>query len=139
MVVCDGFVGNVALKTSEGVAQMLSTYLREEFRRNLLTKFAGLIALPVINAFKRRVDHADTMARACWGCVASSSRATDRLTVMHLVSPSHGRWMRFEAGCCATSVKAWRSCRITPKIHLHILGRWRKNVRHDVLQDHWNR
>ncbi|MDQ3185650.1 MAG: phosphate acyltransferase, partial [Pseudomonadota bacterium] len=57
VVVCDGFVGNVALKTSEGVAQMLSTYLREEFRRNLLTKFAGLIALPVINAFKRRVDH----------------------------------------------------------------------------------
>ncbi len=57
VVVCDGFVGNVALKTSEGVAQMLSTYLREEFRRNLLTRFAGLIALPVINAFKRRVDH----------------------------------------------------------------------------------
>jgi glycerol-3-phosphate acyltransferase PlsX len=57
VVVCDGFVGNVALKASEGVAQMLSTYLREEFRRNLLTRFAGLIALPVINAFKRRVDH----------------------------------------------------------------------------------
>jgi glycerol-3-phosphate acyltransferase PlsX len=57
VVVCDGFVGNVALKTSEGVAQMLSTFLREEFKRNLLTKFAGLIALPVIKAFKRRVDH----------------------------------------------------------------------------------
>ena len=57
VVVCDGFVGNVALKTSEGVAQMLSHYLREEFRRNLLTKLAGLVALPVINAFKRRVDH----------------------------------------------------------------------------------
>jgi glycerol-3-phosphate acyltransferase PlsX len=57
VVVCDGFVGNVALKASEGVAQMLSTYLREEFRRNVLTRFAGLIALPVINAFKRRVDH----------------------------------------------------------------------------------
>jgi glycerol-3-phosphate acyltransferase PlsX len=57
VVVCDGFVGNVALKTSEGVAQMLSTFLREEFRRNLLTKFAGLIAVPVIKAFKRRVDH----------------------------------------------------------------------------------
>jgi glycerol-3-phosphate acyltransferase PlsX len=57
VVVCDGFVGNVALKTSEGVAQMLSTFLREEFRRNLLTKFAGLIAIPVIKAFKRRTDH----------------------------------------------------------------------------------
>jgi len=57
VVVCDGFVGNVALKTSEGVAQMLATYLRQEFKRNLLTKLAGLIALPVIKAFKRRVDH----------------------------------------------------------------------------------
>ncbi len=56
IVVCDGFVGNVALKTSEGLAQMLATFLREEFNRNLLTKFAGLIALPVINAFRRRVD-----------------------------------------------------------------------------------
>lgn len=57
VVVCDGFVGNVALKTSEGLAQMLATYLREEFKRNLLTKLAGLVASPVLNAFKRRVDH----------------------------------------------------------------------------------
>lgn len=57
VVVCDGFVGNVALKTSEGLAQMLGTYLREEFGRNLLTRLAGLVAMPVLNAFKRRVDH----------------------------------------------------------------------------------
>jgi len=57
VVVCDGFVGNVALKTSEGLAQMLATYLREEFTRNPLTKLAGLVASPVIKAFKRRADH----------------------------------------------------------------------------------
>ncbi len=57
VIVCDGFVGNVALKTSEGLAQMLATYLREEFGRNILTKLAGLVALPVIKAFKNRVDH----------------------------------------------------------------------------------
>ncbi len=57
VVVCDGFVGNVTLKTSEGLAQMLATYLREEFKRNLLTKIAGAFAMPVINSFKRRVDH----------------------------------------------------------------------------------
>ena len=57
IVVCDGFVGNVALKTSEGLAQMLATYLREEFGRNVVTRLAGLLALPVINAFKSRVDH----------------------------------------------------------------------------------
>jgi len=57
VVVCDGFVGNVALKTSEGLAQMLATYLREEFDRGLLTRLAGILAWPVISAFKRRVDH----------------------------------------------------------------------------------
>lgn len=57
VVVCDGFVGNVALKTSEGLAQMLATFLRQEFGRSLLTKLAALIALPVLKRFKRRVDH----------------------------------------------------------------------------------
>jgi glycerol-3-phosphate acyltransferase PlsX len=57
VVVCDGFVGNVALKTSEGLAQMLASYLREEFRRTFFSKLAGLVALPVINTFKQRVDH----------------------------------------------------------------------------------
>ncbi|MEW5942568.1 MAG: phosphate acyltransferase PlsX [Pseudomonadota bacterium] len=57
VVVCDGFVGNVALKTSEGLAQMLGTFLRQEFGRNLFTRLAGLVALPVLKAFKRRVDH----------------------------------------------------------------------------------
>ncbi len=56
VVVCDGFVGNVALKTSEGLAKMVSTMLREEFNRNWLTKLAGLIALHVLQAFKKRVD-----------------------------------------------------------------------------------
>lgn len=57
VVVCDGFVGNVALKTSEGLAQMLGTYLREEFGRNLLTRAAALVAMPVLKSFKRRLDH----------------------------------------------------------------------------------
>lgn len=57
IVVCDGFVGNVALKTSEGLAQMVRTFLREEFTRNILTRMAALVAIPVLNAFKKRVDH----------------------------------------------------------------------------------
>jgi phosphate acyltransferase len=56
VVVCDGFVGNVALKTSEGLAQMLATFLREEFSRGPLTKLAALVAMPALKAFKRRVD-----------------------------------------------------------------------------------
>ena len=57
LVVCDGFVGNVALKTSEGLAHMIGDYIKAEFSRNLLTKMAALVAYPVLSAFKKRFDH----------------------------------------------------------------------------------
>lgn len=57
VVVCDGFVGNVALKTSEGVAQMLKTFIKEEFKRNFMTRLMALIASPVLHRLSRRVDH----------------------------------------------------------------------------------
>ena len=57
IVVCDGFVGNVMLKTAEGLAAMLTSFIKQEFTRNLLTRLAALVALPVLNRFKRRVDH----------------------------------------------------------------------------------
>lgn len=56
VVVCDGFVGNVSLKTAEGVARMFGSFLREEFKRNIFTRMAGLLAMPVLKALKRRVD-----------------------------------------------------------------------------------
>jgi phosphate acyltransferase len=57
IVVCDGFVGNVALKTSEGVASLISGFLKEEFARNPLTKLAAIAAYPVLSALKKRVDY----------------------------------------------------------------------------------
>ncbi|HYT15092.1 MAG TPA: phosphate acyltransferase PlsX [Burkholderiales bacterium] len=56
VVVCDGFVGNVLLKTSEGLAQMVRSFLRQEFMRSVLTKFAGVVVMPVLYAFRKRVD-----------------------------------------------------------------------------------
>ena len=56
VVVCDGFVGNVMLKTTEGVAKMISHYMKQEFKRNVLTLLSGLIALPVLRAFRKRID-----------------------------------------------------------------------------------
>lgn len=56
VVVCDGFVGNVALKTSEGVAQLIRHFMIKEFQRNLLTRLAGLVAMPVLRAFSRKID-----------------------------------------------------------------------------------
>lgn len=57
IVVCDGFVGNVMLKTSEGVAAMITGFLREEFSRSPFTKLAAVVAYPVLTALKKRVDH----------------------------------------------------------------------------------
>lgn len=57
VVVCDGFVGNVMLKTSEGLASMLGDFLRQEFGRGLWSRLAALVALPVLRRFKARVDH----------------------------------------------------------------------------------
>ncbi len=57
IVVCDGFVGNVALKTSEGLASMIGSFLKAEFSRNIFTKFAALLAYSVLSALKKRVDH----------------------------------------------------------------------------------
>ena len=57
IVVCDGFVGNVALKASEGLAKMIGAFIKEEFSRNIFTKIAAILALPVLNSFKSRVDH----------------------------------------------------------------------------------
>jgi phosphate acyltransferase len=57
VVVCDGFVGNVALKSSEGLATMLAGFIREEFTRGPLSKLQALAAMPVLKRFKRRVDY----------------------------------------------------------------------------------
>ena len=57
IVVCDGFVGNVALKASEGVASMIVGGLKQEFKRNVFTKLAALIAYPVLAALMKRMDY----------------------------------------------------------------------------------
>ncbi|MFM9880623.1 MAG: phosphate acyltransferase PlsX [Burkholderiaceae bacterium] len=57
IVVCDGFVGNVALKASEGLAHMIGQFLKAEFSRNIFRKFAAITAFRVIRAFKSRLDH----------------------------------------------------------------------------------
>ncbi len=57
VIVCDGFVGNVALKTSEGLAKMLSDRLKTEYMKSLYTKFAALVSYPVLKSLRKRLDH----------------------------------------------------------------------------------
>ena len=86
VIVCDGFVGNVALKVSEGLAQMLSTSLKEEFGRNLLSKLSALIALPVLKKFKHRFDHRrynGATLLGLKGIVIKSHGSADRFAFRH--------------------------------------------------------
>jgi phosphate acyltransferase len=57
LIVCDGFVGNVALKASEGLAHKISETLKNSFTHNIFTKITGIFAYPVLSDFKNRVDH----------------------------------------------------------------------------------
>src|SRR5205814_5961865 len=81
-VVCDGFAGNVALKTSEGLARMLGDFLKEEYTRTLFSRFAALVSLPVIKRFRQRVDHRRYNGAALLGLrgiVVKSHGSADRL------------------------------------------------------------
>lgn len=56
VVVCDGFVGNVTLKTTEGVARFIARLMKEAFMRNIFTKLVGLMVKPVLKSFIKRID-----------------------------------------------------------------------------------
>ena len=109
VVVCDGFVGNAVLKTSEGLAKMLGTFLREEYKRNLFTRIAGVFSLPVINAFKKRVD-------------PRSYNGASLLGLRGIVIKSHGSADSYAFGCAitraASEVRAGVLRRITDQILL---------------------
>jgi glycerol-3-phosphate acyltransferase PlsX len=88
VVVCDGFVGNVALKTSEGLARMIERFLREELTRSPLRKLGALVALPALTAFRRRVDprrYNGATLLGLKGVVVKSHGSADRLGFYHAI------------------------------------------------------
>ena len=87
IVVCDGFVGNVVLKTAEGLASMLSEFIQQEFTRNLFTKLAAVVALPVLKHFK-----------AACRPPALQRRGAARPARSGLQEPRLGRRVRVRAG-----------------------------------------
>ncbi len=58
VIVCDGFVGNVALKTTEGVAKLISKYLKAGFEKNIITKLCALLVLPILKGVYKKIDPA---------------------------------------------------------------------------------
>lgn len=98
VIVCDGFVGNVSLKTSEGLAQMLYEFLKTEFTRGILSKLAAGIAYPVLMRFKRRIDprrlNGATLV-GLKGVVVKSHGGADVLAFRHAIAKAHAE---IEAG-----------------------------------------
>ncbi len=109
VIVCDGFVGNVALKTSEGLAQMMGGFLKQEFKRNWLTKLAALTAKPVLKRFARRADHRRYNGAALLGLrgiVFKSHGSADAYAFRHAMeraaeAASHGLNDRIRAALAA--------------------------------------
>jgi len=92
LVVCDGFVGNVALKTSEGLASMFSTFLRAEFSKNIFRKFAAIAAYFVLKAFKNRFDHRRYNGAALLGLrglVFKSHGSADRMAFLNALNRAY--------------------------------------------------
>jgi glycerol-3-phosphate acyltransferase PlsX len=92
IVVCDGFVGNVLLKTTEGLATMIGGFLKAEFSRNIFTKMAAIVAHPVLIAFKSRVDHRRYNGAALLGLrglVFKSHGSADELAFANALSRAY--------------------------------------------------
>jgi len=92
IVVCDGFVGNVALKTSEGLASMISSFLKAEFSKNIFTKLAAVAAYSVLSALKRRVDHRRYNGAALLGLrglVFKSHGSADQLAFVNALNRAY--------------------------------------------------
>ena len=88
LVVCDGFVGNVALKTSEGLARMMGGFLMEEFKRSWLTRIMAGFSLPVLKAFKRRIDprrYNGASFLGLRGIVVKSHGGADSFAFLHAI------------------------------------------------------
>lgn len=92
IVVADGFVGNVALKTSEGLASMIGGFLREEFSRGLFSKVAAAVAMPVLKALKHRLDYRRYNGAALLGLrglVFKSHGSADELAFGHALDRAY--------------------------------------------------
>ncbi|MDZ4076053.1 MAG: phosphate acyltransferase PlsX [Hylemonella sp.] len=92
IVVCDGFVGNVALKASEGLASMIGGFLKQGFSRNIFTKIAAIVAYPVLSSLKKKMDYRRYNGAALLGLrglVFKSHGSADELAFEHALNRAY--------------------------------------------------
>ena len=108
IIVCDGFVGNVALKTGEGLAKMIGHFLKAEFTKGPLSRLAGLIALPVLRSLRRRIDPRRYNGAALVGLrgvVVKSHGGTDAMGFANAIAIAKKEAQADVAGRIATRVE----------------------------------
>lgn len=92
VVVCDGFVGNVALKAGEGIMRLVQHYAKEEFMRNVLTRAAGVIVYPVLKRLARRIDPRERNGASLLGLngvVIKSHGSADAYSFVNALREAH--------------------------------------------------
>ena len=89
VIACDGFVGNVSLKTSEGVAHLISDFAKQSFAKNLYTKLIALMATPILKEFKNSIDprrYNGASLLGLQGIVIKSHGGADAFSFEHAIS-----------------------------------------------------
>jgi len=88
VIVCDGFVGNIALKASEGVAALLMHHARLQFKSSLYGKFAALVSMPILKAIRKKIDprhYNGASLLGLRGIVIKSHGSADRVSFAHAI------------------------------------------------------
>ena len=88
VVACDGFIGNISLKSTEGAAKLIYHFIKREFTRNIFTRMAALVAMPVLKAFKRQIDprrYNGASLLGLRGSVIKSHGGADMLAFSHAI------------------------------------------------------
>ena len=92
VIVCDGFVGNIALKASEGVVEFFLHHVTSGFEKNLYGRLAALISMPVLKSIRRQTDprrHNGASLLGLRGIVIKSHGSADRVSFAHAIGGSN--------------------------------------------------
>jgi len=88
VIVCDGFVGNIALKASEGVAALMSQHAKNAFQKSFYGKLAALVTMPVLRDIRRKLDprrYNGASLLGLRGIVVKSHGSADKLSFAHAI------------------------------------------------------
>lgn len=108
VVVTDGFTGNVALKTMEGVAKLITDQMRSEFERTTSSRLAGLIARPVLRRAAAALDprrYNGAFMVGLTGVVVKSHGRADRTAFARAIAVTRTAALRDLAGCVTRALE----------------------------------